>query len=67
MCPDHVLGCARGAEAVRSAGRVEEAEALADEAAERSPDGPGGRVQRAEVAMRRRDWVLASENGRTDI
>ena len=59
--PDDTSGYLRGAEALRSAGRVDEAEGLACEAVERFPDRPEGYVQRGEAAMRRGDWALASE------
>ena len=59
--PDHSVGYVRGAAALLGAGRVDEAEALAGEATERFPDRPGGHVHRAEVAMRRKDWALATE------
>ena len=59
--PNDASGYVRGAEALRSAGRVNEAEALACEAVERFPGLPEGYVQRGEVAMCRRDWTKASE------
>ena len=59
--PDDTSGYVRGAAALMNAGCLNEAEGLAVEAVSRCPDRPGGRVQRAEVAMRRRDWVSASD------
>ena len=59
--PDHAPGYLRGAVALRNEGRLEEAELLAREAVERFPGRPGGLVQRAELAMRRRDWRSAVE------
>ena len=65
--PNQVSGYKRGAAALRKAGRLEEAEALASEAVSRYPDGPDGCVQRDEVAMRRENLASASEYGRTRI
>ena len=59
--PDHPLGYSRGAEALLRAGRPDDAERLAREAVSRHPNLPGGHVQLAEVAMRRRDWVAAAD------
>ena len=59
--PDNPSGYMRGAASLRYAGRLEEAEALAIEAVERFPDRPGGHYTRAEIAMCRKDWALASE------
>ena len=58
--PDHAAGFVRGAKALLEAGRLEEAEALAGEAAARFPEDWGGYVYRAEAAMRREDWDVAS-------
>ena len=55
-------GYVRGAEALLNAGRLDEAEALAEEAVMRFGDRPGGYVQRAEAAMRRGDWAVASRH-----
>ena len=59
--PDETSGYVQGAQALLNAGRLEEAEALASEAAERFPDRPGGHYQWAEVAMRRGEWAKACE------
>ena len=59
--PHDASGYVRGAAALLGAGRLDEAEALACEAAQRFPDLPGGRYHRAEVAMVRKDWTEASE------
>ena len=61
--PDQAAGFVRGAEALLAAGgpRLEEAEAVACEAAERFPGYSRGYVQRAEVAMYREDWEGAVE------
>ena len=59
--PNHAAGFIRGAASLMRAGRLEEAEGVAEEAVSRFPDRPGGYVQRGEVAMRREDWSLASE------
>ena len=59
--PQEASGYVRGAEALVEAGRVEEAEGLAEEAMERFPEHPGGYVQRAEAAMRREEWAVACE------
>ena len=59
--PDHPLGYSRGAEALLKVGRPDDAERLAREAVSRHPTLPGGHVQLAEVAMRRRDWVAAAD------
>ena len=59
--PEQHEGYVRGAVALLGAGRLDEAEALACEAASRFPDIAGGHVQRGEVAMRRGDWAAAVE------
>ena len=59
--PEQEEGYVRGAEALMNAGRLDEAEAVAEEAMSRFPDRPGGYVRRGEVAMRREDWTAASE------
>ena len=57
--PDQPEGFARGAAAVKHAGRLEEADALARIAVKRFPNYPGGYLQLADLAMRRRDWEAA--------
>ena len=57
--PDHAAGYVRGAAALMSADRLDEAEPLAVEAAERFHDRIGGHYCRAEIAMRRGDWEAA--------
>ena len=58
--PEYALGYVRGTIALTEAGRLDEAEAVAGEAVERFPGRPAGRVRRAEVAMRRKEWEEAS-------
>ena len=57
--PDHAAGYVRGAAALMSASRLDEAEPLAIEAAERFPDRIGGHYHRAEITMRCGDWEAA--------
>ena len=59
--PDFAEGFSEGAKAAREAGRLDEAEALAREAAARFPEVMSGHLTLAHVAMRRRDWTLARE------
>ena len=59
--PNHAAGFIRGATSLMRAGRLDEADAVAEEAVSRFPDRPEGYVQRAEAAMRREDWAAASE------
>ena len=57
--PDEASGYERCTVALMEAGRVEEAEALAEDAVERFPERRGSYVRRAELAMRRGDWAAA--------
>ncbi len=57
--PERVAGFSQGVVALREAGRLEEAEALAGEAAARFPERVEGHLRLAELAMRRRDWEAA--------
>ena len=59
--PDHTSGYERGTVALMNAGRLEEAESLAEEAVGRFRDRPGSYLRRAELAMRREDWAVACE------
>ena len=59
LFPDEVVGFQRGGEALLSAGNIDEAEVVAAEAIKRFGHRSCGYVQRAEVAMRRRDWNSA--------
>ena len=55
--PLHADGFSGGAKAAMEAGRLDEAEALAREAAARFPGHVGDHLIFARVAMRRRDWA----------
>ena len=57
--PDYAAGYVCGAAALMGASRLDEAEPLAIEAAERFPDRIGGHYHRAEITMRRGDWEAA--------
>ena len=57
--PDEASGYERCTVALMEAGRVEEAEALAEDAVVRFPERRGSYVRRAELAMRRGDWAAA--------
>ena len=59
--PDETSGFIRGTAALLQAGRLEECEPVADEAARRFPDRTEVHHHRAELAMRRHDWDLACE------
>ena len=59
--PQQADGFSGGAKAAMGAGRLDEAEALAQEAVARFPEFVWGHRMLARVAMRRRDWALARE------
>ena len=59
--PDHASGYERGTIALLNAGRLGEAEALAEEAVVRFRERPGSYLRCAELAMRRGEWGLACE------
>ena len=59
--PDHASGYERGTVALLNAGRLEEAEGLAEEAVGRFRERPGSHLRCAELAMRRGEWGLAWE------
>ena len=59
--PVHAPACIRGAAALLEAGRLEECEAVANEAMERFPQRCDAHCPRAELAMHRRDWDEACE------
>ena len=54
-------GYERGTVALLNAGRLEEAEGLAEEAVGRFRERPGSHLRCAELAMRRGEWGLACE------
>ena len=59
--PDHASGYERGTIALLNAGRLGEAEGLAEEAVVRFRERPGSYLRCAELAMRREDWAVACE------
>jgi len=59
--PDDAFGYAKGAKSLQHAGRLDAAEALLSNAAKRFADNTEIAVQRAEVAMLRRQWPEAAE------
>ena len=59
--PDHTSGYERCTVALMNAGRLKEAEVLAEESVRRFPHRPGSYLRRAELAMRREAWGLAVE------